>query len=106
MTYVYLRKRSGEGKMYSCNELQPRRSNGVDGEQHTPTALPLGKIPYQFYRKPGGPWVNSGWARKNLVPIGILSADRLAGSQPLYCLRYPGGHQSEQGTQNVKERLW
>lgn len=103
---TYLRKRSGETKMYSSNELQRRHSKGVDGRQHTPTALPLEKIPYQFYRKPGGSWANSGWAWKNLVPIGILSADRLAGSQSLYCLRYPGIHQSEYGTQYVKERLW
>jgi len=91
---TYLRKRSGEAKIYSFNELQLRRSKGVDGEQYAPTSLTLGKIPYQIYR-PGGSWRNSEWALKNLIPIGIPSADRLADSQPLYCLRYPGRHQSE-----------
>jgi len=52
---TYLRKRNGETKMYSSNELQRRCSKGVDGEQHTPTTIPLGKFPYQFYWRLGGP---------------------------------------------------
>jgi len=92
---MYLRKRSGETKMYSSNELQRRCSKVVDVEQHTPTTLPVGKIPHQFYWRPRWPLSNSGWARKNLIPIGILSTDRLADSQPLYYLCYLGRHQSE-----------
>jgi hypothetical protein len=92
---TYLRKRGGEAKIYSSNELQRRSSKGVDGEQHTPTALPLGKIPYQFYKKQSGPWGNFEWPWKNLVPAGILSTDRLAGSHPQCYLHYPSGHQSE-----------
>ena len=37
---------------------------GVDGQQHTPTALPSEKTWYPLYRRPGGPQGQSGWVQK------------------------------------------
>jgi len=43
----------------------------LDGQRHTPAALPPGKTRYQLYRSLGGP--QGGWGRvgKNLSPPGF-----------------------------------
>ena len=51
--------------------LQPRCLLGVDGQHHSPTALPQGKTRYPLYRRLGGPQGRSGRGRKFSPPPGF-----------------------------------
>ena len=61
---------------------------GVDGQRHTPAALPPGKTRYPLYRRLGGPEGLSGRMRKKLGATGIRSPDRSTPSESLYWLSY------------------
>jgi len=64
----------------------------MGGQRHAPAALPPGKKPLPIVqedgRVPGPVWKGA----ENLVPTGIRSPDRSAGSESLYQLSYPSPH--------------
>ena len=62
----------------------------MGGQRHPPVALLPGKSWYPLYRSLGGPQGRSGRVRKISPPTGIRSPDRLARSESLYGLSYPG----------------
>jgi len=63
---------------------------GVSGKRHAPAALPRESDPVPTVQEAG--WVpGPGWTgAEDLVPTEIRSPDRLARSESLYRLRYPG----------------
>jgi hypothetical protein len=63
---------------------------GVGGQRHAPAALPLGKTQYPMYRRLGGPQGQSGQVWKISPSTSIQYLDRLARSELLNRLRYPG----------------
>ena len=69
----------------------------VGVQHHAPAALPPGKTRYPLYRRLGGPQGRSGRVRKISPPTGIRSPDRLARSESLYRLSYPGPLQIHKG---------
>ena len=62
----------------------------VGGQHHSPSALRPVKNRYPLYWRLGGPRGRSGRMRKISPPTGIRSTDRLARSESLYRLSYPG----------------
>jgi len=64
----------------------------VVGQRHATSVLPPGKTRYPLYRRLGGPQDRSWEVRKISPPprTGIRSPDRLARSQSLCRLSYPG----------------
>ena len=78
--------------MYSTTLSLTSALEGVDGQRHSPTALPPGKTRYPLYRRLGRPQGRAGRVRKISPPTGIRSLDRPARSESLYRLIYPGPH--------------
>ena len=62
----------------------------VDGQRHSPAALPPGMTRYPLYRRLSGPQGRSGRMRKISPPAGIRSPDRSTSSELLYRQCCPG----------------
>jgi len=63
---------------------------GVGGQRHALAAFPPAKTRYPLCRRLGGPQGPVWKGVENLAPSGIQSPDRLARSESLYRLSYPG----------------
>ena len=75
-----------EGEMrYSSTLSLTLALDGVDGQRHTPVALPPGKTRYPLYRRLGSPQSRSGRVQKILSPLGFNPQT----IEPLYQLHYP-----------------
>ena len=60
----------------------------VDGQHHSPAALPLVKTRCLLYRRLGGPPGPVWMGAENIAVTGIRSSDRPARSESLYRLSY------------------
>jgi len=64
----------------------------VDGQRHTPAALPQVRDPVSILQEigwvPGPVWTGA----ENLASTGIRSVDRPARSESLFRMSYPGPH--------------
>jgi len=67
MACLHSHKGEAEVRLQSIHNLSTSRGKLVST---TPwECLPLGKTQYPLQRRLGGPWRQSGWARKTLLPL-------------------------------------